>query len=129
MLLDPMADALSAIKNAEYASKKECTIKPASKLIGNMLKVMQDAGYIGEFELLDDGRAGIFVVELKGEINKCGVIKPRHSVKHREFEDWEKRYIPARNFGILILTTPEGVMSHREAMEKGIGGQLLAYVY
>ncbi|HHI30417.1 30S ribosomal protein S8 [Methanosarcinales archaeon ex4572_44] len=129
MLLDPVADALSAIKNAEHASKKVCTIKPASKLIGRMLKVMQDAGYLGEFELLDDGKAGIFTVELKGQINRCGVIKPRHDVKHREFEDWEKRYLPARKFGALILTTPEGVMSHREAIEKGIGGQLLAYVY
>jgi len=129
MLLDPVADAISAIKNAEYASKKVCTIKPASKLIGSMLKVMQNAGYIGEFELMDDGKAGIFTVEMKGHINRCGVIKPRHYVKHREFEDWEKRYLPARNFGTLILTTPKGVMSHREAIEKSIGGQLLAYVY
>jgi small subunit ribosomal protein S8 len=129
MLLDPMANALSTIKNAENTGKPQCIIKPASKLIGNVLKVMRDAGYIGEFELIDDGKAGMFKVELKGRINKCGVVKPRHYVKHVEFEKWEKRYLPAKKFGSLIITTPQGVMSHYEAMEKGIGGQLLAYVY
>lgn len=129
MLLDPMANALSAIKNAESTGKPQCTIKPASKLIGNVLKVMQDRGYIGDFELVDDGKAGMFTVELKGRINKCGVIKPRMYVKHEEFEKWEKRFLPAKKFGSIILTTSQGVMSHYEAIEKGIGGQLLAYVY
>ncbi|RZN15824.1 MAG: 30S ribosomal protein S8 [Methanosarcinales archaeon] len=129
MLLDPMADALSTIKNAESTGKPECIIKPASKLIGNVLKVMQDAGYIGEFELVDDGKAGVFTVELKACINKCGVIKPRHYVKHTEFEKWEARYLPAKKFGTLILTTSKGVMTHYDASEKDVGGQLLAYVY
>ncbi len=129
MLLDPLANALSTIKNAEDTGKSGCMIKPASKLIGNLLKVMKDKGYIGEFEFIDDGKAGIFKVELKGRINKCGVIKPRHAVKKLEFEKWEKRYLPARGFGALILTTPQGVMTHYEAREKGIGGRLLAYVY
>ena len=67
--------------------------------------------------------------ELKGNINKCGVIKPRHAVKKDEFEKFEKRYLPAKNFGILIVTTPKGIMTHYEAKELGIGGRLLAYMY
>ena len=129
MLLDPLADALSTIKNAEIVGKSDCTIKPASKLIGNVLKVMKDKAYIGDFEFIDDGKSGSFKVQLKGKINKCGVIRPRHAVKNTEFEKWEKRYLPAKGFGSIILTTPEGVMAHSEARNNGIGGELLAYVY
>lgn len=129
MLLDPLADALSAIKNAEIIGKSDCTIRPASKLIGNVLKVMKEKGYIGDFELIDDGKSGNFKVQLKGKINKCGVIRPRHAVKNTEFEKWEKRYLPAKGFGSIILTTPDGVMTHNEARDNGIGGELLAYVY
>ena len=129
MLIDPLADALSVIKNAEDTGKPDCTIKPASKLIGSVLKVMKDKGYIGEFELIDDGKSGLFKVQLKGKINKCGVIRPRHAVRNIEFEEWEKRFLPARGFGSIILTNPEGVMTHDEARESGLGGELLAYVY
>lgn len=129
MLLDPLADALSTIKNAEIIGKPECTVSPASKLIGSVLKVMKDKGYIGEFEFVDDGKSGLFKIQLKGKINRCGVIRPRHAVKNTEFEKWEKRFLPARGFGAIILTTPDGVMTHNEARENGLGGQLLAYVY
>jgi len=127
-LVDPIANALVIIKNAEYAGKSECTIHPASKPIGNILKVMKDEGYIDEFEFIDD-KGGKFTVKLRGKINKCGAVKPRYSVKKGEFEKWEKRYLPARDFGILILSTPEGIMSHKEAKNKGTGGVLLAYVF
>jgi small subunit ribosomal protein S8 len=129
MLLDPLADALSTIKNAESTGKPDCTLRPASKLIGNVLKVMKEKGYIGDFEFIDDGESGIFKVQLKGKINKCGVIRPRHAVKNTDFEKWEKRYLPAKGFGSIILTTPDGVMTHSEARDNGIGGELLAYVY
>jgi small subunit ribosomal protein S8 len=129
MLLDPLADALSTIKNAEMTGKPDCTLRPASKLIGNVLKVMKEKGYIGDFEFIDDGKSGNFKVQLKGKINKCGVIRPRHAVKNTDFEKWEKRYLPAKGFGSIILTTPDGVMTHSEARDNGIGGELLAYVY
>ena len=128
-LMDPLADALTNIRNNELQGNDSCVIKPASKLIGHVLSTMQKENYIGNFELVDDGKAGIFNVELVGNINKCGVIKPRHAVKNTEFKDYEKRYLPAKNFGILIVTTPQGVMTHHEAKEAGIGGRLLVYVY
>lgn len=129
MLLDPLADALSVIKNAESVGKPECVIHPASKLIGRALKVMADRGYIGEFEFVDDGKSGMFRVKLLGRINRCGVIKPRFSTKVTEMEKWEKRFLPARNFGVLILSTNKGVMAHSDARNRSLGGQLLAYVY
>lgn len=126
---DPLNDAMSTIKNAALVGKRNCIIKPSSKLIGRVLKVMQENGYISQFEYIEDGRAGMFKVEMKGTINNCGVIKPRYSIKRTELDRWESRYLPAQDFGILILTTTEGVVSHTKAKELGIGGKLLAFVY
>lgn len=128
-LMDPLADALTNMRNNEMQGNNRCKITPASKMIGHVLRTMQKEEYIGEFEFIDDGKAGQFIVELEGNINKCGVIKPRHAVKKDEFERFEKRYLPSKNFGIIIMTTPEGIMTHKDAKEKGIGGRLLAYIY
>jgi small subunit ribosomal protein S8 len=128
-LNDPLTNALATICNNEERRKRECIIWPASKLIGKTLRVMQKNGYIGEFEYIDDGRTGKFKVQLLGRINKCAAIKPRFSIKKDEIKEWEKRYLPAENIGILILTTPKGVISNKEAKELNIGGKLLAYVY
>ncbi|MCS7122142.1 MAG: 30S ribosomal protein S8 [Archaeoglobaceae archaeon] len=129
MSVDTLTNAMTTIKNAEMVGKKECEIKPASKLIGNVLKVMKDCGYIEEFKFLNDPRGGKFIVKLRGKINDCGSIKPRFPVKVTEYEKFEKRYLPAREFGILIVSTTKGVMSQREAIQKRLGGVLLAYVY
>ncbi len=126
---DPLADALCSINNSENVGKREVIINIASKLIGNILRVMQKHGYIGEFEYIDDGRAGKFRVQLLGRINKCGVIKPRYPVKNKNFEEVEKQYLPAPDFGVLIVSTPYGVISHHEAKAKKTGGRLIAYVY
>ncbi len=128
-LNDPLADALTHIKNTERVGKMECTIKQASTLIGNVLSVMKEGGYLAEFEFVEDGRGGFFKVKLRGTINDCNAIKPRFYVRMRDFEKWEKRLLPAHDFGMLIVTTPKGVMAHEKAMESGLGGQLLAFVY
>jgi small subunit ribosomal protein S8 len=129
MLNDPLADALSLMKNAETRGKGKCIIRPSSKLIGGVLGLLKDKGYVGKFERIEDGKAGIFQVELIGNINNCGVIKPRYPIKRDELEKWESRYLPARDFGILILTTTNGIISQDEAKKMGIGGRLLAYIY
>jgi len=132
VVLDPLANALSAIQNAEMRAKPEVVVWPASKLVINVLRVMQREGYIGEIEYIDDGRWGKIKVQLLGRINKTGVIKPRYSVKLKELEQmpvWLRKYLPAYNIGILIVSTPYGVLSHKEAIAKRTGGVLLAYVY
>jgi small subunit ribosomal protein S8 len=90
---------------------------------------MQLNGFIGEFEFIDDGRSGKFKVQLLGRINKCGAIKPRFSVSVGEFETWEKKFLPSRDIGIMVVSTSKGVIAHRDAEEKNIGGRLLAFVY
>ncbi len=126
---NPIADAMSAIKNAGDSGKLKVTVEPASRLFGDMLKVMKEYGYITSFEKIEDGRGGQFEVALSGGINKCGAINPRFSVKVEELEDWEIRYLPGKGFGIIILTTSKGVMSHEQARKLGIGGELLGYVF
>ncbi len=120
---------LSSLLNNERRHKHECIVYPASKLMGQVLRVMQKYGYVGEFEFVDDGRGGKFKVQLLGRINDCGGVRPRFSSKISELETWGKRYLPSRDVGILILTTPSGVLAHKDARESGAGGQLLGYVY
>ncbi|MEM0379805.1 MAG: 30S ribosomal protein S8 [Desulfurococcaceae archaeon] len=132
VVLDPLANALSAIQNAEMRAKPETILWPASKLVINVLRVMQREGYIGEIEYIDDGRWGKIRVQLLGRINKVGAIKPRFPVKYRDLETmphWLRKYLPAYNIGILIISTPKGVLSHKEAVNLKTGGVLLAYVY
>ena len=132
VMLDTLANAMATILNNEVRGKKEAIIMPASKLIAAVLKVMQREGYIGEFEYIDDGRWGKIKVQLLGRINKCGVIKPRLPVKYKDLRtmpEWLRKYLPSRNIGVIILSTSEGVMSHKEALKRKIGGIVLAYVY
>ena len=126
---DPFSNALSGLDNAESVGHLTHKVSPASNEIGSVLEVFYDRGYIDGFEYVDDGKSGEFEVELKGQINECGPVKPRYSVGADEFERWEKRFLPARDYGALIVTTSHGVMSHYEARDKGIGGQVIAYVY
>lgn len=128
-IIDTVSNGLITIINNEMRNKRHCVIGPASKLLGRVLRVLQLNGFIGEFEFIDDGRAGKFKVQLLGRVNKCGAIKPRFPVGVEDFENWEKAFLPARDVGILVVSTSVGVLSHREAKEKKIGGRLLAYVY
>ena len=129
MQFDPLSDAFVRIYNAEQAGHYEVSINPASKLLESMLTIMQSSGYVGEFERIADGRGDAFRVELVGAINRCGVIKPRHSVKRADFDKWESRYLPARDFCLLIVSTNQGVMNHHDAKKERVGGRLLAYIF
>ncbi|ABR56975.1 30S ribosomal protein S8 [Methanococcus aeolicus] len=128
-LMDPLANALNHLSNCERVGKDVAYVQPASKLIGRVFKVMQDKGYMGNFEYIEDGKAGIYKVELTGHINKCGAVRPRYAVKKTEFEKFEKRYLPAKGFGLLIVSTPKGLMTHDEAKSNGLGGRLISYIY
>lgn len=126
---DPLAHALSMIQNYEKAGKKECAIYPSSKVILAVLKIMNEQGYVGSTEKTADARGGVYKLYLLGNINKCGVIKPRFAVKLGDYEKYEKRYLPAKNVGVLVVSTSKGIMIHEQAKEKKLGGRLLAYCY
>jgi small subunit ribosomal protein S15Ae len=98
-----LADCLKTLSNAEKRGKRQVMLRPSSKVVIKFLQVMQKngkkppkfhslgslvvimlfsfwIGYIGEFEVVDDHRAGKIIVELIGRLNKCGVISPRFDV-------------------------------------------------
>ena len=127
--MDPLVNALNTILAHEERHKKECIITPASNLVGRVLRIFQTKGYVGEIEFIDDGRQGKFRVQLFGRINECKAVKPRFSVKMKGLEKYEKRFLPSRDLGSLLISTPKGVITHQEAKEQNTGGRVLAYVY
>lgn len=129
MLNDPLGNMLSLMLNNELAGKPDCLIKPSSRLAKELLRVMKESGYVGDFQEELHSSGNYIKLSLIGSINKCGVIKPRYSVKNDSFEKFEKRFLPAKDVGILIISTPAGVMTHNDAKSKKMGGKLLAYVY
>ncbi len=124
-----LANLFVTLYNNEARRKSECTILPTSKLGVEVLKTLQKEGYVGEFERIEDNRGGKFRIKLLAKINKCGAISPRFKVGKDEYPAWEQQYLPAYDRGVLLVTTNQGVMSHHDAVSRGIGGFLIGYVY
>lgn len=120
---DIISNALSCIMNAKRAGKKNCTVQ-SSRLLIAILDIMKREGCIDDFRE-ENGRVTIEY----GRINECKAIKPRFYVSVSEFPKFTARYLPARDFGFLIVSTSKGLMTHREALEKNIGGSLIAYCF
>merc|ERR1712055_329367 len=124
-----LADALKTLSNAEKRNKRQVLLRPCSKVIVKFLTVMMKHGYIGEFEIVDDHRAGKIVVNLTGRLIKCGVISPRFDVTISAIEKWTNNLLPSRQFGYIVLTTSGGVMDHEEAKRKHLGGKILGFFF
>ena len=124
-----IANLFTTLFNTEDRRKNNCIVIPTSKLAMEVLKTLKNEGYIGDFEHIDDKRGGKFKIHLLAKITKCGAITPRFKVKKNEYNTWEQQFLPAYNRGILLVTTNQGVMSHKEAANKKIGGFLIGYVY
>ena len=124
-----VANVFSTIYNNEMRRKNSCIIIPVSKLALKILSVMQSYEFIEDYQYINDGRGGKVIVKLSAKINDCNAITPRISVKKDGYEEYDRRYLPSYSRGILIVSTPLGVMSHHEAQNKGVGGVLLGYVY
>ena len=125
--MDLLADALNIMKVLRISGRSECKV-PASKIIGAVLQILQKEDYIKEFEFVDDNKAGFYLVKGIGAINKCGVITPRLAFKFRDLAKIEEQYLPSRDFGILIISTPNGMVTNQQLRDMKIGGRLMAYV-
>ncbi|MBN2881675.1 30S ribosomal protein S8 [Candidatus Woesearchaeota archaeon] len=126
---DPLASALSKINNADKVGKKQVTIYPVSKVIKGVLDIMNREGYVGTYEEVEDSKGNHLVLNLLGNTNECGAIKPRYSVQLEDFLKFEKRFLRAKDFGVLLVSTSKGLMTHVEAKEKKLGGVLFSYCY
>jgi len=124
-----LANLFTTLFNTEDRRKDSCIIVPTSKLAIEVLNTLKKEGYVDEFEHIDDKRGGKFKIKLLAKISKCGAITPRFKVKKDEYGVWERQFLPSYDRGMLLVTTNQGVMSHKEAVDKNIGGFLIGYVY
>ena len=124
-----LANLFTTLFNTEDRRKDNCVVLPTSKLSIEVLNTLKKEGYIGDFEHIDDKRGGKFKIKLLAKISKCGAITPRFKVKKDEYGVWERQFLPSYDRGMLLVTTNQGVMSHKEAVDKNIGGFLIGYVY
>jgi small subunit ribosomal protein S8 len=128
-LNDPLASVLSAVQNAEQRGKKAITTTSNSKLVRKVLDIMVAEGYVEGYDVTPDAKGDLLTVRLLGRINKTGVVKPRHQIKKGEYERFEKRFLPARGFGVIIISTVKGLMTHEQAKQLNLGGTLISYCY
>jgi len=126
--MDLLADALNIMKVMRNSGRDECKI-PASKIINAVLQILQKEEYLREFEFVDDGKSGFYIVKGIGAINECGVIKPRFAIKFKDLAKMEEQYLPSKDFGILIISTPKGMVTNQRMKDIKEGGRLIAYVY
>jgi len=124
MSQDIVADALNKIMNATRAGKTSLKLKHHSKLLISILAIAKLRGYLKNYHV--EGTS--LEVEI-GKLNACQAIKPRYMVSVEEFDRFVKRYLPAKNIGVIIISTSQGIMTHHTAYEKNVGGSLLAYLY
>ena len=124
---DLVSAMLNDIMNCKRSGKKETVAMPVSKLMTEVLKIMKREGYIKDFKI-EKGKFDYVSIEI-GNLNKCNAIKPRFFVKKDNLDKYIRRFLPSRQLGILIVSTNKGLMTHREAIEKGVGGSLIAYCY
>ena len=124
MSQDIVADALNQMMNIKRAGKEKLELKKYSKLLLSVLAIAKIHGYVKSYKT--DGTK--LHVEL-GKLNGCRAIKPRFPVTIDEIEKHIKRNLPAKNIGIIILSTSQGLMTHQTAIEKNIGGSLIAFMY
>ena len=126
MSQDIVADALNMMLNAKKARRESVKINRISNLLIEILKIMKQKGTIKKYKI--DSKNSYVEIEL-GMFLECKAIKPRFSVDKNQIEKYERRYLPARNMGTLIISTNKGLITHKEAYEMGIGGSLICYFY
>jgi len=124
MSQDVVADALNKILNLKKTGGKSLEVKKYSKLLISVLAIAKLKNYVKEYRV----DSGVLKIEID-DLNSCRAIKPRFMVSKDEIEKYVKRYLPARNIGIIIISTSEGLMTHTTAIEKKLGGSLIAYIY
>jgi len=130
MTTDPVADLLTRIRNANMAGL-DTVEAPVSRLKANIARVLKDEGFIKNFRLVRADNKHFLRLYLKVETGKKAITGIR-----RESKPGLRRYVGADDIprvlngaGIIILSTPKGVMTGREAKKSRVGGELLCSVW
>ena len=131
VLTDPIADFLTRIRNANMAKHDSVEI-PASNIKKSLSEILKQEGFIRDYEVTEDGKQGVIKVLLKYGPNGERVI----SGLKRISKPGLRNYVSADNLpkvlnglGIAIVSTSAGILTDKEAREKNVGGEVIAYVW
>ncbi|KAJ0031942.1 hypothetical protein Pint_13341 [Pistacia integerrima] len=122
-------DALRSIVNAERRGKSHVELKPISTVMSSFLNIMKYRGYIKDFQVYDPHRVGRITVQLLGRVKDCRALTYRQDIKAKNIEEYTTRTLPTRQWGYVVITTPDGVLDHEEAQRRNVGGQVLGYFH
>ncbi|XP_024034001.1 40S ribosomal protein S15a-5 [Citrus clementina] len=122
-------NALRAIVNAERRGKATVELQPISTVMSSFLNIMKYRGECKDFQVYDPHRVGKIKVELLGRVNDCRALTYRQDIKASEIEGYTVRALPTRQWGYVVITTPDGVLDHEEALRRNVGGQVLGYFH
>jgi small subunit ribosomal protein S8 len=128
---DPIADMLTRVRNANSARHPEVRV-PASKLKLEIARVLKDEGYIAGYEIESDGTAQSMRIIFKSRPDRMRVISGVKRISRPGLRVYARKTEIPRvlgGLGIAILSTAEGVMSGRQALRQGLGGEVLCYVW
>ncbi|OGU09750.1 MAG: 30S ribosomal protein S8 [Gemmatimonadetes bacterium RBG_16_66_8] len=129
-MTDPVADMLTRLRNGCLAGHRRVDM-PVSKLKVEIARLLRDNHYVQDFKVLDDGRHGLLRVYLKYQ-GDAPVIRELQRVSKPGLRRYVRvREIPRvkNGLGMAILSTPQGVMSDRDARRQHLGGELLAVIW
>ena len=128
---DPIGDLLTRIRNANLAYKDDLVV-PSSKMSGAILRILDAEGYIGGFAPEGEGIESVYRVSLKYGKKRERTISGLKRVSkpgRRIYTGRDRLPRVLGGLGIAIVSTSQGVMTDRNAARKGIGGEVLAYVW
>lgn len=127
---DPVADMLTRLRNASMAGLKYSVV-PASSLKINITQVLETEGFIRGYRLIKDGMQGKIKIALKYDEQGQAVMRgiSRASKPGRRMYTTSAELSKQRGMSIAIISTSKGVLAGKEAVEKKIGGEVLAYVW
>jgi len=131
VMTDPIADFLTRIRNANSVNHEKVEI-PASRLKRTMAQILKDEGMIKDFEYVEDGRQGLLCVHLKYGPNKQKVITGLKRISRPGLRVYAKKDEVPRilgGLGLAIISTSQGVMTDKQARKRGLGGEVLCYVW
>ena len=131
VMTDPIADMLTRIRNANQM-KHVSVLVPASKIKLEILNVIKNEGYIEDVEFVEDGKQGEIKVTLKYTEKKERVIKGITRISKPGLRVYAKSTEMPKvlnGLGVAVVSTSNGVMTDREARQKNLGGEVIAYIW
>lgn len=131
VMTDPIADMLTRIRNANQM-KQEYVEIPASRIKMEILNVIKKEGYVFDVELIPNDKQGTLKVTLKYTDKKVRVIKGLKRISKPGLRTYAKASDMPKvlnGLGMAIVSTSNGVMTDKEARQKNLGGEVVAFVW